>query len=180
VIALRRAITGLLVLGLAAPVVGCGNMGAGASSAAGDTHPLIGGAAPGFDLTSPDGKKKITLANVHGKVIIVDFWATWCGPCRESFPVYERLSNKFGSKLAVIAVSVDEDPGSIAQFVKDTGATFQIGWDDGQVVSKSYQPPTMPTSFVIDKSGIVRFMHSGFRSGEEAELEQEVASLAAK
>ncbi|HEX7451492.1 MAG TPA: TlpA disulfide reductase family protein, partial [Polyangiaceae bacterium] len=83
----------------------------------------------------------------------------------------------YGSKVAVIGISVDEDPAGIAKFTKETGAKFPVVWDDGQITSKSYQPPTMPTSYVIDESGIVRFVHSGFHSGEEQEIEKELDSL---
>ncbi len=94
--------------------------------------------------------------------------------------VLPRLSTpgqKFGSKLTVIGISVDEDPAGIPKFVKETGATFAIAWDDGQITSKGYQPPTMPTSYVIDANGVVRFVHSGFHAGEEQELESEIRSL---
>ena len=169
-----------LVLGCAlilAALPGCGSMGAGASSAASAQHPLVGAAAPSFELATAEAKKKVSLAQYAGKVVIVDFWATWCAPCHESFPAYQHLATKFGSKLAVIGISVDEDPAGIPKFAHETGATFQLLWDDGQTVSKSYAPPTMPTSFVIDASGIVRFVHSGFRGGDESVIESEVVSL---
>ncbi len=149
----------------------------GANSAADAQHPLLGAAAPAFELEAPSGKQKVSLSEYAGKVVVIDFWATWCAPCKESFPVYQRLAQKFGSKLAVIGVSVDEDPAGIPKFAKETGAKFPLGWDDGQITSKSYQPSTMPTSFVVDQTGIVRFVHSGFHSGEEQELESEIDSL---
>jgi len=170
-----RLVLGCAVMFSALP--GCGSMGAGASSAASEQHPLVGAAAPHFELPTADGKKKVSLSTYAGKVVIVDFWATWCAPCHESFPAYQRLAAKFGSKLTVIGISVDEDPAGIPKFARETGATFQLLWDDGQTVSKSYEPPTMPTSFVIDASGIVRFVHSGFRGGDESAIESEVASL---
>ena len=77
----------------------------------------------------------------------------------------------------MIGVSVDEGPAGIAKFARDTGAKFPLAWDEGQMASKSYQPPTMPTSYVIDKTGIVRFVHSGFHSGEELQIEAELDSL---
>jgi peroxiredoxin len=157
---------------------GCGSMGSGgASSASDEQHPLLGAAAPSFELPTADKKQKITLASYAGKVVVVDFWATWCTPCHDSFPAYQRIAEKFGSKVAVVGISVDEDPAGIPKFAKETGAKFPLAWDDGQVTSKSYQPPTMPTSFIVDSSGIVRFVHSGFHSGEEQEIESEVSSL---
>jgi cytochrome c biogenesis protein CcmG/thiol:disulfide interchange protein DsbE len=167
----------LLLLGLAGGLPGCGSMGSGASSPSDEQHPLLGAAAPAFELPTPDTKRKINLAGYSGKVVVVDFWATWCKPCHDSFPAYQRISEKFGSQVAVIGISVDEDPAGIPKFAKETGAKFPLAWDDGQVTSKSYQPPTMPTSFVVDKAGIVRFVHSGFHAGEEQEIESEISSL---
>jgi thiol-disulfide isomerase/thioredoxin len=157
--------------------LGCGSMNSGANSAGDEQHPLLGAAAPSFELSSPSGKQKVSLASYAGKVVVVDFWATWCTPCHESFPAYQRIAEKYGGKVAVIGISVDEDPAGIPKFVKETGAKFPLAWDDGQITSKSYQPPTMPTSYVIDASGIVRFVHSGFHSGEEQEIETELDSL---
>ncbi|HKO46570.1 MAG TPA: TlpA disulfide reductase family protein [Polyangiaceae bacterium] len=154
-----------------------GTSAGGANSAADAEHPLLGAAAPAFELEAPSGKKKVSLAEHAGKVVVIDFWATWCVPCKESFPVYQRLAQKFGSKLTVIGISVDEDPAGIPKFANETGAKFPLAWDDGQITSKSYQPPTMPTSFVVDQTGIVRFVHSGFHSGEERELDAEITSL---
>ena len=170
----RPAASAAFALGLLACASGGGP---GASNAADAEHPLLGAAAPAFELESPSGKQKVSLGQHAGKVVVVDFWATWCAPCKESFPAYQRLAQKFGSKLTVIGVSVDEDPAGIAKFAKETGATFPLCWDDGQITSKSYQPPTMPTSFVVDQTGIVRFVHSGFHTGEERAIEAEIDSL---
>lgn len=173
---LLSASAGCALLALGAS--GCGSFsGSGASSAADEQHPLLGATAPAFELESPNGKQKIRLSDYAGKVVVVDFWATWCTPCHESFPAYQRIAQKFGSKLGVVGISVDEDPSGIPQFAKETGATFALAWDDGQITSKGYQPPTMPTSYVIDSSGVVRFVHSGFHAGEEQELETEISSL---
>ena len=162
---------------LALCLFACGGMSSGASSASGAEHPLLGAAAPSFELASPDGKQKLKLADYAGKVVVVDFWATWCTPCHDSFPAYQRLAQKFAGKAAVVGISVDEEPGGIAKFAQETGAKFPLAWDDGQITSKSYQPPTMPTCFVVDKSGVVRFVHAGFHAGEEQEIASEISSL---
>lgn len=172
----------LLGLTLALGAVACAGASAGGGAAGGDSHavsdhPLLGGAAPALEVPTPEGKGQVTLASHAGKVVIVDFWATWCGPCRESFPAYQRLVDEFGGKLVVLAVSVDEAPNDVRGFATSTGVKFAIGWDEGQGAAKSYQPPTMPTSYVVDKNGIVRFVHAGFTKGDEAALRDEVRSL---
>jgi cytochrome c biogenesis protein CcmG, thiol:disulfide interchange protein DsbE len=172
---LRHAASSAFLLGLFA--CGPGGGAGGANSAADAEHPLLGAPAPSFELEGPSGKQKVSLAAHAGKVVVVDFWATWCAPCKESFPAYQRLAQKFGSRLTVIGISVDDDPTGIPTFAKETGATFPLAWDDGQSTSKSYQPPTMPTSFVVDQAGIVRFVHSGFHSGDEQAMASEIASL---
>jgi len=177
---MRHAASAALPLCLLAcgPMTGGGNAGGGANSAAAaEQHPLLGAAAPAFELEAPGGKQKVSLAAHAGKVVVVDFWATWCAPCHESFPAYQRIAEKFGNQVVVIGVSVDDDPAGIPKFAKETGAKFALAWDDGQITSKSYQPPKMPTSYVIDQSGIVRFVHSGFHSAEEQAIESEIRSL---
>jgi peroxiredoxin len=173
----RSFLTAACSTGLALVLLGCGSLGSGPRGAADESHPLIGAAAPAFELPAAIGKGKVDLASHAGKVVVVDFWATWCNPCRESFPAYQRLSQKLGSDVVVIGVSVDDEPSAIPKFAKETGVRFPLAWDDGQATSKTYQPPTMPTAFVIDRTGVVRYVHSGFHAGDEAALETEIDSL---
>lgn len=162
---------------LAAPALaGCAG-GAGGAAHAVSEHPLLGGAAPALEVPTPDGKGRITLGDYSGKVVIVDFWATWCEPCRQSFPAYQKLTQDFQGKLVVLGVSVDESPTDIAAFARATGAKFPIGWDEQQTAAQSYRPPKMPTSFIVDGSGIVRFVHAGYSQGDEAQLRDEVKAL---
>lgn len=172
---LRRS---LLALSAALWLGGCGGMGGGgANSAAGASHALVGAPAPAFELREVSGGGDQSLEAYAGKVVIVDFWATWCKPCKESFPAYQKLVSQLGGDLVVVGVSQDDDAKGIPAFLSETGAKFPIVWDDGKAVAKSYDPPSMPTAFVIDKSGIVRFVHVGYHAGDEATLEDEVRSL---
>jgi cytochrome c biogenesis protein CcmG, thiol:disulfide interchange protein DsbE len=176
---LRTPAAALASAALVLGVAGCsGRSGPGAASATESDHSLLGASAPEFELDAKAGDKgAVSLAEGQGKVVIVDFWATWCEPCKESFPAYQRLLDKFEGKLVIIGVSVDETPDGIAAFASETGVKFPLVWDEGQALSQKYQPPTMPTSYVIDKSGIVRFVHAGFTSGDEARIESDIASL---
>lgn len=169
---------GLIACALALSFAACGGAGgSGAKSAEGEQHPLVGAPAPDFALKAQYGKKRVSLEDAKGKVTIVDFWATWCEPCRESFPAYQRILEKHESELEIIGVSVDDAPDEIAAFATATGVKFPLAWDDGQAVAGSYKPPTMPTSYIIDQNGVVRYVHVGFKSGDDKEIEKEVVSL---
>jgi cytochrome c biogenesis protein CcmG, thiol:disulfide interchange protein DsbE len=172
---LGRATLGLALL--ASSLSACNAGGSSGAAHAVSEHPLLGAAAPALDLPGPDGKGKVSLPGHAGKIVIVDFWATWCEPCRQSFPAYQKLVDDFGGKLVVIGVSVDESPTPVRGFVRATGVSFPIAWDEGQAAAQSYQPPKMPTSFIVDASGIVRFVHAGFSPGDENELKGYVKSL---
>ena len=150
--------------------------GVGAPSSP-SSHALVGGPAPAFELAELSGSGSQSLAAHAGKVVIVDFWATWCEPCKQSFPAYQKLVGQMGGQLVVVGISQDDDAKGIPAFVSETGVKFPVVWDDGKAVAKAYDPPTMPTAFVVDKSGIVRFVHVGYRAGDEATLEEEVRSL---
>jgi cytochrome c biogenesis protein CcmG, thiol:disulfide interchange protein DsbE len=165
----------LFALGLGA----CGGSRAGSKSAGAVTEGggLVGAPAPDFSLAPVNGGAPIGPSALKGQVVIVDFWATWCAPCRKSFPAYQALVDEFGGKLAVIGVSVDDDSSGIEKFRSETGVNFPLVWDDGQTVAGSYKPGTMPTSFVIDKAGIVAVIHEGFHEGDEATLRQKIRSL---
>jgi len=168
----RRGFGGVVLAGLLAA---CGGS-KGAAHAVSD-HPLLGAPAPPLEVPTPDRKAVVSLARYGGKVVVIDFWATWCEPCRESFPAYQKLVDDFGGRLVVIGVSVDEDPSEVPAFVRDTGVKFPIGWDEGQSAAQGYRPPKMPTSFVVDTNGIVRFVHAGFSPGDDRQIHEEVQSL---
>jgi cytochrome c biogenesis protein CcmG, thiol:disulfide interchange protein DsbE len=164
----------VLLLALSAA---CSGAQRGAGSIGGEEHALLGVQAPSFDLRAQSGGERAALADAAGKLVIVDFWATWCEPCRASFATYQRLSEQHAGKLIVIGISVDEEPSGIEEFARQTGAKFVLAWDQGQAVSKRYRPPAMPTSYIVDQHGIVRYVHAGFRSGDAELIESTLASL---
>lgn len=167
----------LLGFSLVLPATGCAAGGGSGPSSAGASHSLVGAPAPAFSLREVPGGGEQSLAAHAGKVVVVDFWATWCQPCKQSFPAYQKLVQKLNGELVVVAISQDDDDKDIPAFVSETGAKFPVVWDDGKAVARSYDPPTMPTAYVVDKAGIVRFVHVGYHAGDEATLEEEVRSL---
>ena len=166
-----------LLAAFAGPALGaCGGAGGG-SGASKSTHELTGSIAPAFELEPVGGGAPIGPAQFVGQVVIVDFWATWCEPCRQSFPAYQQLADKYAGKLVVIGVSVDDDDSGIAAFKKETGVKFPLVWDRNQSVSASYKPQKMPTSYIADQKGLIRDVHEGFHSGDDAEIERIVTAL---
>jgi thiol-disulfide isomerase/thioredoxin len=153
----------------------CG--GARGGEAKKSNHELMGSIAPAFELEPVGGGAPIGPAQFAGQVVIVDFWATWCEPCRQSFPAYQRLADKYAGKLVVIGVSVDDDDSGITAFKNETGVKFPLVWDRNQSVSASYKPQKMPTSYIADQKGLIRDVHEGFHSGDDAEIERIVTAL---
>jgi thiol-disulfide isomerase/thioredoxin len=174
-----------ILLVAASSLVGCGGAPAeapeSAAPAAAAGGGLVGQPAPALNIESVAGNGPTTLDAAKGKVVIVDFWATYCDPCKKSFPKYQELVDQFGGELIVMGVSVDEGETTkkeaLLDFVKKTGVKFPILWDKDQIVVKKYAPPKMPTSYIIDKGGVVRFTHAGFEAGEEVKIAEEVKGL---
>jgi cytochrome c biogenesis protein CcmG/thiol:disulfide interchange protein DsbE len=165
---------------LALSVASCSAATGEAGDASGAAHPLLGKPAPELTAEAVGGDGPKTLKAAQGKVVILDFWGTFCEPCKKSFPKLEELNHKYASSgLRIIGVSEDEDEDKdkIPGFAKTYGATFTLAWDGDKAVARRYKPETMPSSFVIDKDGVVRFAHVGFHDGEEVAVESEVRDL---
>ena len=118
------------------------------------------------DLASFKLEGKLPEA-LKGKVVLIDFWASWCGPCKDSFPVMNELQKKYaGQGLVIIAVNEDEEASDMKDFLKDNAATFNVVRDLGQKIVAAAGIQTMPSSFILDAEGKVKFMHSGFHGAE--------------
>jgi thiol-disulfide isomerase/thioredoxin len=115
----------------------------------------------------------------QGRVVLVDFWASWCPPCKLSFPAYGRLNSEFASKgLVIVAVSVDEVPADYEEFVRKLAPPFYVALDRSQALVRTVQVPTMPTCYLVDRTGRVRYLHAGFRGTEtERAIHDEVDGL---
>jgi thiol-disulfide isomerase/thioredoxin len=113
-----------------------------------------------------------------GKVLYVDFWASWCAPCRLSFPFMQSLDSRFRDLgLEVIAIDVGEDRAKAEAFLKESGATFAVVFDPEGKLASAYELQGMPTTLLFDRSGRLRERRVGFRKGEEPELISRIQSL---
>jgi thiol-disulfide isomerase/thioredoxin len=118
---------------------------------------------PRLDPTVLEGN----LPDTAGKVVLVDFWASWCAPCRSSFPHYARLHAEFAPRgLVIVAISVDEDPAAYAAFVRKFAPPFAVVRDKDRALANAVDVPAMPACFVLDRDGRVRAVLEGYR-GEE-------------
>ncbi|HXG91423.1 MAG TPA: redoxin domain-containing protein [Blastocatellia bacterium] len=126
--------------------------------------------APGFALKDLSGKE-VRLSDYKGKVVIVNFWATWCGPCRAEIPSFVRLRNQYYDQgLEIIGISLDEDgPGAVAGFVKQLKINYPIVMGTMETVEAYGPMDAIPTTFIIDRQGQVRSRHLGMMSFSEIE-----------
>ncbi len=128
------------------------------------------GLAPDFELTALDGST-IKLSSLKGKVVLLDFWATWCPPCRKMIPELKKVYSKYKNKgVEIIGISMDEGSlSTIKSFVDNTGINYPIVRGD-HALSKAYgYINAIPTSFIIDKAGVIRNKHTGFQSAQDME-----------
>lgn len=142
---------------------------------------LMGQKAPPFSLTTLDGKA-VSLASLKGKVVLLDFWASWCGPCRKSMPHMEQTWQKYQSKgLVIVGVNVDKEPEKarafLAKLAQTVTPTYPLAMDSSAKVMGAYQVMSMPTAFLIGKDGVVQQKFVGFSERIAGELEAELARV---
>ncbi len=141
--------------------------------------PQAGFAAPDFSLETRDGET-ISLADLRGQAVLLNFWATWCPPCRAEMPAIQGVYQKYQDQgLAVLAVDVGEGDAQVTAFVDEQGLTFPILMDRDAAVSNRYQVRAMPSTFFIDRSGVIQEVTLGGPM-TEAFIESQVTGLLAK
>jgi cytochrome c biogenesis protein CcmG, thiol:disulfide interchange protein DsbE len=171
------------VAALSFSMFGCGGGGAEPQTPEGGGHPLLGKPAPEIDVEVVGGDGPKSIKEASGKVLILDFWGTFCEPCKKSFPQYQELVDKEGGNVVVLAVSVDDPEAKkkedLEAFAKEHKAKFAIVRDKGNKAADAYglKEMTMPSSFIIDKNGVVRHAHAGFRDDEIKHVEEEIKAL---
>jgi peroxiredoxin len=148
-----------------------------AGAVAATAAPVPGAAAPDFTLKALNGPN-LRLNEQRGQVILVNFWATWCAPCRKEMPHLNRLAEKYGkSGFLLLGINIDDDAKNAADVAARLGLKFPVLLDTDKTVSKLYQLSTMPSTVVIDRNGKVRYLHRGYQDGLEASYEKQIRDL---
>jgi thiol-disulfide isomerase/thioredoxin len=142
----------------------------------------VGQPAPQFTLPTLQQDQPTTLKQFAGKVVYLDFWASWCAPCRTSFPLLNKLHEKLKAQgFEVVGINLDEDKANAEKFLQEFPVGFTVLRDaKGDLADKQYIVESMPTSFIIDKKGVVQNVHHGFASGDINELEAKITELLAQ
>lgn len=149
-----------------------------AAAAAAAAEP--GTQAPGFTARTFDGKE-VSLADFRGKIVFVDFWASWCSPCRESLPMYDKLAADFGTdNFAIIAVNLDETAADAKKFIAQHPVRYTIVQNPQGDIPKAFGLSGMPSSYLIDRDGKVRQRYVGFEPTDISALKNEIAKLIGK
>jgi len=153
---------------LAAAALAC----AAAASAVG-----VGESAPSFVLPTAAGDS-VALDKLRGRVVYVDFWASWCGPCRRSFPWMNDMQQKYGARgFTIVGVNVDKRRADAARFLEQTPAAFTVVYDEAGRTPEAFGVKGMPSSYLVDAAGKVVAVESGFRDEQKPVLEERIRAL---
>ena len=137
----------------------------------------VGQAAPDFTLRTLAGPN-LRLQEQRGQVVLVNFWATWCGPCRKEMPHLNRIADKYrASGLVMLGVNIDDDVRKAADVANKLGVNFPVLLDTDKNVSRLYDLSSMPSTLVIDRSGRVRYVHRGYQDGYENLYDKQIRDL---
>ena len=137
----------------------------------------LSGKAANFTLKSRSGKN-IKLSELRGEVVMLNFWASWCGPCRKEMPLLEKIHKKY-KKLGftLLGVNVEQDTRAAKRYLKDVKVSFPVLFDPANKTSKLYNVSAMPTTILIDRNGNKRFLHKGYKAGYENNYKKEIKKL---
>ena len=137
----------------------------------------LSGPAPGFALHSRDGEQ-ISLADLKGEVVMINFWATWCVPCRQEMPHLQALYERYNSLgFELLAVNVEDNPEGARKWLEATPVTFPVLFDPKNEVSKLYDVVAMPSTVLVGRDGTMRSIHHGYKPGYEGEYQTQVRAL---
>jgi len=132
---------------------------------------------PNFTLKS-NADENIRLEEQRGKVVMLNFWASWCGPCRKEMPLLDEMYQRYNKAgFELYGVNVEQSTADAEKLLKDLGTSFPILWDSDSKVSKLYQVNAMPTTIMIDKDGQVRYVNRGYKAGDEEKYREQIREL---
>ena len=138
---------------------------------------LEGSAAPDFALKSSTGKN-LRLSEYRGDVVMINFWATWCGPCRQEMPLLDELYQRYERVgFNLLGVNIDDDSRRAMQMIDELGVKFPVLFDVRKEVSKLYEVEAMPVTVLVDREGNVRYVHHGYKPGYEDKYLDQIRSL---
>ena len=133
--------------------------------------------APDFTLKSISGENK-RLSDFKGQVVLLNFWASWCVPCRQEMPILNDIHKKYEALgFAVLGVNVDQKSEKAIKYLKDTPVDFPVLYDPEGKVSKLYSVSAMPSTAIIDRDGNVRYIHPGYKEGDEQKYRNKIKDL---
>lgn len=155
----------ILTVAISIAATGCGNTDSTQDQQ--DTYMEVseGDSAPDFTAETVDGDS-FTLSEQNGKVVLLNFWATWCGPCVAEMPAFEKIYSEYGEEVAVLAVNCLEDKEVVDQFISDNSYTFPIAYDTDGTISAKYPTDGIPYTLVIGKNGTVKNIYVGAGSAD--------------
>ena len=141
----------------------------------------VGDTVPSFKARTIDGTKSIAVDDYRGKVVLIDFWASWCPPCLKSLPKYNELRREIGtSDFEIVAVNVDENTEDAKKFLAKHPVSYPIAKDPKGVLPGVFGVKAMPTSYLVDKNGVVKYVHAAFKEGDIEKLRVEIEKLIAE
>lgn len=133
--------------------------------------------APDFTLKNDQGEN-VRLAEQRGKVVMINFWASWCTPCRKEMPLLDELHERYKSAgFTLFGINVEQNTEAAKAFLEDVGVTFPILYDPKSEVSRAYQVKAMPTTVMVDRDGEVRYVNRGYKEGDEEKYRQQIREL---
>lgn len=157
----------------------CAGIGLSLAAAAFAATP-IGAPAPDFTLKRDSGEN-MRLSELRGEVVMINFWATWCAPCRQELPLLNSLYDQYRKVgFSLLAINVDDDPANARAMARKLGLKFPVLLDTDKRISRLYDVTAMPSTWLIDRDGRVRYVHRGYVSGVERAYQTEVRELLAE
>lgn len=166
-----------LRLALLALLSSCATSGPAPKSA---LSPAVGKPLPTLNLRDVTSGGELSIKSLAGQVVLLDIWASWCGPCKEELPLLDEMAGRLaGSGVSIVAVSIDEDPEAMNEFLHlKKSWQLRLAHDPQRRVPSELQPAKMPSSYVVDKQGVLRKVYSGFSRDDISRIEQELKELA--